>query len=89
MTERVMLAWPRLLDVHLAAEYLSLGESTIRDYCADGLLRPVQLPGSLLRDKSGNVIARPEARRICKILIDRNDLDAFIDQRKGNDDVHE
>jgi hypothetical protein len=75
--------WPRLLDIHLSAAYLSVGESTIRDYVADKILRTVELPGSTLRDKSGSVISRAGARRIAKILIDRADLDRLIDERKA------
>jgi hypothetical protein len=67
--------WPRLLDVHLAAIYMSVGEGTIWDWIADGLLQPVQMPGTFLRDKNGRVIARPRSRKIVKILIDRSDLD--------------
>lgn len=77
--------WPRLLDIHLAAAYLSLGESTIRDYVTDGLLHPVELPGSTLRDRAGKIIARAQTRRIAKILIDRSDLDALIDMRKAGE----
>lgn len=86
MTEpaRVTLAtWPRLLDIHLAAQYLSIGESTVRDYIADRILQPVELPGSTLRDKAGNIIAHSKARRISKILIDKADLDALIDLRRA------
>jgi hypothetical protein len=78
-----LATWPRLLDLHLAAQYLSVGESTVRDYIADGLLTAVQLPGSTLRDKAGNIVAHARARRISKILLDKADLDKLIDQRKG------
>lgn len=77
-----MATWPRLFDVHLAALYLSVGESTIRDYVADRILHPVELPGSTLRDRAGQVIASASQRRLAKILIAREDLDALIDQRK-------
>ncbi len=83
MSDRPQSPWPRLLDVHLAAAYLSVGESTIRDYCGDGILHPVELPGSTLRNKNGSVIAHAKARRIAKILIAREDLDALIDERKA------
>ena len=71
-----------MLNIHLAAVYLSVGESTIRDYVADKILRAVELPGSTIRDQSGRVIAHAKARRIAKLLFDREDLDAFIDQMK-------
>lgn len=41
------------------------------------------MPGSTIKDKSGNVIARAKARRIAKILLDREDLDRLISARKG------
>jgi len=41
------------------------------------------MPGSTIKDKGGNVIARAGARRIVKTLIDREDLDRLIDSRKG------
>ena len=75
--------WPRLLDVHLAAAYLSVGEQTIRDYVADGILRPVEMPGSTLRDRNGKPIAHARDRRIAKILITREDLDRLIDERRA------
>lgn len=82
-TRRTIACWPRLLDIHLAAQYLSVGESTVRDYISDGLLHPVKLPGSTLRDQSGRVIAHAKNRKIVKILIDKADLDRFIDERRG------
>ncbi len=82
-TTRLALAWPRLLDVELASLYLSVGVQTVRDYAADGILQPVDLPGSTLRDKSGNVVARPRQRKIAKLLFDREDLDKFVEDRKG------
>lgn len=83
MVDNITLTcWPRLLDIHSAAAYSSVGESTVRDWIADQILKPVEMPGSTLRDKAGNVIAHAKARRIVKILIDRADLDKLIDQRK-------
>jgi hypothetical protein len=80
---RTIARWPRLLDVRLAAQYYSVGESTIRDYISDKILQTVELPGSTLRDKRGNVITRAGARIIAKILIDREDLDRLINERKA------
>jgi hypothetical protein len=77
-------AWPRLLDIHLAAAYCSVGDRTVEDWIHDGLLTPVPMPGSTLRDRSGQVIATAGRRRIVKILIDRGDLDRLIDERRGN-----
>ena len=75
--------WLRLLDIHLAAAYLSVGESTVRDWIADNLITAVSMPGSTLRDQKGNIVVSASRRRIAKILIDRANLDRLIDQRKG------
>jgi hypothetical protein len=80
-TRAEISSWPRLLDIHTAAAYSSPGESTFCDYVADRILQPVEMPGSTLRDKAGNVIAHAKDRRIAKILIDRADLDTLIDER--------
>jgi hypothetical protein len=81
-SENLPDCWPRLLDIHRAAQYLSLGEATIRDYTAAKILQPVHMPGSLIRDGNGEVIARPGDRRMVKFLFDKNDLDAFVDRLK-------
>jgi hypothetical protein len=70
------------MDLSTAAAYISLGISTIRDYVNDGILAPVRMPGSTLRDKSGRIIARARTRNISKILIDRADLDRLVDERR-------
>ena len=81
-TRRALAVWPRLLDVHLAAAYLSVGESTVRDYIRDKILEVVQLPGSTLREHNGTIKVHAKNRKIAKILIDRQDLDKLIDQRR-------
>lgn len=78
-----LACWPRLLDVHQAALYCSVGEQTIRDWVLDQLLRPVEMPGSALRDKQGQMISKPSRRKIGKILLDRLDIDLFISIRKA------
>jgi hypothetical protein len=75
-------AWPRLLDVRLAAEYLTVGPQTIRDYVADRLLAPVPMPASAERDSHGNLISSPSRRKISKFLFDIRDLDKLVDERK-------
>jgi len=74
--------WPRLLDVHLAARYLSVGETTVRDWVACGILRNVTMPGSALREPGGRVVAQPQDRRMVKLLLDIQDLDALVDRLK-------
>jgi hypothetical protein len=74
--------WPRLLDVRTTAAYLSVGESTVRDYVHAGILVPVALPGSALRQAGGRVIAGCRDRNMKKLLFDRLDLDALVDRLK-------
>lgn len=57
---------PRLLDLKASAHYLSIGVWTVRELVWAGKLPVVRLPRA---DNSGDM-------RL--ILIDRNDLDAFI-----------
>ncbi len=78
-----MLTWPRLLDIHLAAAYLSVGEQSVRDYIADGILTPVKLPGAKIRGENKTVIARPRQRTMNKLLIDREDCDKLIERLKA------
>jgi excisionase family DNA binding protein len=70
------------MDLHSAAAYLSVGTRTIEDWIHDGILEPVPMPGSTIRDKSGNIIARAKTRKIVKTLIDREDLDRLITDRR-------
>ena len=67
---------PRLLDVHQAAHYLSVSVGSIRDYVAAGRLRPVTLPGLTPREGARATGA------LLRVLLDRRDLDAFIDALK-------
>jgi hypothetical protein len=83
MNKSALPAWPRLLDLELIAGYCSVGRRTVEDWIREGLLEPVPMPGSTLRDKAGNIVARAGQRRIAKILIDREDLDRLIDKRKA------
>ena len=68
---------PRLLDLRQAAKYLSLSYWTLRDYVLAGRIRTVQLPALMPRDG-----ARP-GQSLRRILIDRADLDRFVDELKG------
>jgi len=79
-----LACWPRLMDLHLTAVYTSIAESTWRDYVADGLIVPVPMPGSTLRDKNGKIVVHAGARRIAKILLAKEDVDALIDRLKGD-----
>jgi hypothetical protein len=56
----------RLLDLHRAAQYLSISEWTVRDLEAAGVLRRVRVP-------------LPNHGELRKILFDRGDLDHLIE----------
>lgn len=67
---------PRLLNMRQAAAYLGCSFWTARDYVLQGVIPVVDMPP--LRPKEGSR-ARTTLRRV---LIDRADLDAFIESRK-------
>lgn len=67
---------PRLLNMRQAAAYLGCSFWTARDYVLQGILPALNMPP--LRARQGSR-QRPALRRV---LIDREDLDAFIEQRK-------
>lgn len=86
MSERAgitLAVWPKLMDLHVVAAYSSIAESTWRDYIADKIIEPVSMPGSTLRDRAGAVIAHAKDRKIAKILLAKEDVDALIQQRRG------
>jgi len=70
---------PRLLNVRQAAEYLGCSFWTARDYILQGLIPVVEMPP--LRPREGE---RPR-KALRRILVDRADLDAFIEARKRRD----
>lgn len=63
---------PRLLDVTGAALYLGVADDTIRDLDSRGVLKRVRLPG-------------PGASDLRRVLFDRHDLDALIEQSKNGE----
>jgi Helix-turn-helix domain len=67
---------PRLLDLNQAAMYLGCSYWTVRDYVLAGVIPMVELPA--LRPREGE----PPRKALRRVLIDRTDLDAFIDARK-------
>ena len=67
---------PRLLNLRTAAAYVGVSYWTIRDWVLAGFIPTVDLPP--LRPREGER-ARAGLRRV---LIDRADLDAFIEARK-------
>jgi hypothetical protein len=83
MARLALPGWPRLLSLDLSAAYCSVGSRTLEDWIHAGLITPVPMPGSTIKDKAGNVIATAGRRRIAKILIDKADLDRLIDERKA------
>jgi hypothetical protein len=70
---------PRLLDLHQAGVYLGVSYWSVRDYVAQGRLRTVQMP--TLTPREGE---RVTGRQLRRVLIDRRDLDEFIDSVKSD-----
>ena len=62
----------RLLDLRAAGAYLGVSYWTMRDLIFGGVIPSVKIPSPRARD--GRVIRR--------ILVDRRDLDAFIERNK-------
>ena len=67
---------PRLLNMRQAAEYLGCSFWTARDYILQGLIPVVDMPP--LRARDGD----RQRRTLRRVLVDRADLDAFIESRK-------
>ena len=67
---------PRLLNMRQAAAYLGCSYWTARDYVLQGLIPVVDMPP--LRAREGD----RQRKTLRRVLIDRADLDAFIESRK-------
>jgi len=67
---------PRLLNMRQAAEYLGCSFWTARDYILQGLIPVVDMPP--LRAREGD----RQRKTLRRVLVDRADLDAFIESRK-------
>lgn len=63
---------PRLLDLHQASLYTGIAYWSLRRLAASGLIAVVKLPAPGATD----------GRAMRRILFDRSDLDALIDQSK-------
>jgi hypothetical protein len=72
-------AWPRLLSVEQAAQYLSISYWTVREFINDGSIKAVPLPRpETLRQRERRALGDTVRR----LLIDRLDLDALVDTWK-------
>ena len=69
---------PRLLSIREAAAYVGLSYWSLRDYVLQNLIPTVTMPA--LRPKPGD---KPK-ETLRRVLIDREDLDAFVCSRKRN-----
>lgn len=67
---------PRLLNMRQAAAYLGCSFWTARDYILQGLIPIVDMPP--LRPRPGD----PRKQALRRVLVDRADLDAFVESRK-------
>jgi hypothetical protein len=70
---------PRLLNMRQAAEYLGCSFWTARDYILQGLIPVMDMPP--LRARQGD----RQRKTLRRVLVDRADLDAFIEARKCKD----
>jgi hypothetical protein len=77
--ERTEAVKPRLLNMRQAAEYLGCSFWTARDYILQGLIPVVDMPP--LRPREGD----RQRKTLRRVLVDRADLDAFIESRKRRD----
>jgi hypothetical protein len=69
----------RLLNLRQAAAYLGCSFWTARDYVLQGLIPAVDMPP--LRPRPGD----RQRKTLRRVLVDRADLDAFIESRKRRD----
>ena len=67
---------PRVLDLKQAADYLHVHWQTARQYIAQGLIPRICYPTQNSKRKASH-------DNIRKILIDRRDLDSFIEKWKS------
>jgi hypothetical protein len=75
--DQELVITPRLLNLQQAATYLGVSFWSARDYVLAGVIPVVALPA--LRPREGD---KPK-RQLRRVLVDRVDLDAFIDGRKS------
>ena len=81
----MIAVWPEAMDLETIGIYTGTSASTARDWVNDGLLEPLALPGTFLRDKTGKVIAAPHQRKLAKIVVLRADVDALLKRcREGS-----
>jgi len=73
----------RLMTLRQAAAYSGLSYWLLRDYCLDGILPIVRLPGSRLKGQNGGVSCHSTEHTIRKIMVDREDIDRLIQKCKG------
>jgi len=72
-------AWPRLLSVEQAAQYLGISYWTVREFINDGSVKAVRLPrADTLRQRERRALSDTVRR----LLLDRNDLDELVERWK-------
>lgn len=84
MDEPTLAAWPRLMSLKTSGKYLDVGTRIIEDWIREGILQAVPMPGSAIRSPGGSIVTPAAKRKISKILIDREDLDKLIAERKAS-----
>ncbi|MBN2319302.1 MAG: helix-turn-helix domain-containing protein [Acidobacteria bacterium] len=73
---------PGLLDLKDAAKYLgNISPGTLREWTAAGIIRPIPLPGSAIREKGSNkVVLKPTDRKMRKLVFSTRSLDRLIEE---------
>ncbi|MFN8624404.1 MAG: hypothetical protein U0587_00210 [Candidatus Binatia bacterium] len=79
LLKATVTAWPRLLSVEQAAQYLGISYWTMREFINDSSIKAVPLPRpETLRQRERRALGDTVRR----LLIDRYDLDALVDTWK-------
>jgi hypothetical protein len=73
------LAYGRLLTVETAARYLGVSGWTVQQYIVDGTLPTVELPRPKTASAFRKGARRPIGDVLRRVLLDRADLDQFVD----------
>ena len=75
--ERGGAGWPRLLDLQGLAEYLNIGRWTAEELVRGGLIPLVRIP----RPRTARALKhRPAGETLRRLLVDRTDVDRFVDE---------
>lgn len=77
---RDMESFGRLMSVDRAAAYLGVSEWLVKQFIIDGSLQTTELPRPRTASAVRSGARRPIGEVLRLVLIDRRDLDAFVDE---------